>query len=84
MLDPLATFNDENVPPAERLYTFRGCVAELIRISRRRPVGVGLLARPDPLGLIDILSERASRAGSCRIYQLESPPPPAASQLRLI
>lgn len=84
VLDPLATFNDENVPAAERQYTFHGCVAELTRLSRRRPVGVGLLARADPLGLIDRLTEHASRAGSSRIYRLESPPPAASLQPRLL
>jgi hypothetical protein len=83
-LDPLATFNDENVPAAERLYTFRSCVTELIRLSQRRPVGVGLLARSDPLGLIDILSERACHAGPNRIYRLEPEPPPASLQPRLL
>jgi hypothetical protein len=87
VLDPLATFNDENVPAAERQYTFRGCVAELTRLSRR-PVGIGLIDRPDPLGLTDYLTEHAnrtdpSRIGPCRIFRLEPSPAEDSPQLRL-
>jgi hypothetical protein len=84
VLDPLATFNDENVPVSERLFTFRRCVAELTRLSRRRPVGIGLLNRPDPLGMIEYLAEHASRAGSNRVYRLEPEPPAASLQPRLL
>jgi hypothetical protein len=81
VLDPLATFNDENVPASERQYTFRRCVAELTRLSRRRPVGIGLLNRPDPLGLIEYL---IAHSRDCRVYRLESPPAAASLQLRLL
>ena len=84
VLDPLATFNDENVPASERQYTFRRCVAELTRLSRRRPVGIGVLNRPDPLGLIEYLTEHTGRAGDCRIYRLEAAPAAASLQLRLM
>jgi hypothetical protein len=84
VIDPLATFNDENVPASERQYTFRCCVAELARLSHSRPVGIGILDRPDPLGLIDYLVARASRSGDCRIYRLEAAPPAASLQPRLI
>jgi hypothetical protein len=84
VLDPLATFHDENVPVSERQYTFHRCVAELTRLSRRRPVGIGLLSRPDPLGMIDYLAEHASRTGGCRIYRLESEPSAASLQPRLL
>lgn len=94
VLDPLATFSDENVPASERKFTFRRCVAELIRLSRRRILGIGLLDRPDPLGLVDYLTVQASRpgegkadncrAGNCRIYRLEEPPAAAPLQPRLI
>jgi len=84
VLDPLATFNDENVPASERKHTFRGCVAELARLSQGRPVGLGILSRPDPLGLVEYLVERASRGGNARIYQLEAPPAAALLQPRLI
>jgi len=81
VLDPLATFNDENVPASERQFTFRRCVAELTRLSRHRPVGIGLLNRPDPLGLIEYLVEHTR---DCRIYRLESPPAIASLQPRLL
>jgi len=84
VLDPLATFNDENVPASERQYTFRRCVAELTRLSRRRPVGIGVLNRPDPMGLIEYLTEHTGRAGDCRIYRLEAAPAAASLQLRLM
>jgi hypothetical protein len=84
VLDPLATFNDENVPASERQYTFRRCVSELDRLSRRRPVGIGLLNRPDPLGLIEYLVEHASRSCDCRIYRLEPEPTAASLQPRLL
>jgi hypothetical protein len=81
VLDPLATFNDENVPASERQYTFRRCVEELARLSRRRPVGIGLLNRPDPLGLIEYLVEHTH---DCRIYRLEAEPAAASLQPRLL
>jgi hypothetical protein len=84
VLDPLATFNDENVPASERQYTFRRCVAELTRLSRRRPVGIGLLDRPDPLGLIEYLVEHTGRNGDSRIYRLETPPATPLLQPRLL
>ncbi len=83
VLDPLATFNDENVPSSERKHTFRGCVAELARLSQRRPVGIGVLDRPDPLGLAEYLVERASRGGNVHIYRFEAPPVAALPQPRL-
>ena len=81
VLDPLATFNDENVPASERQYTFRRCVAELARLSRRRPVGIGLLNRPDPLGLVEYLVEHSR---NCRVYRLEAEPAVASLQPRLL
>lgn len=89
VLDPLATFNDDNVPAGERQYTFRGCVAELTRLSRRRPVGIGLIDRPDPLGLVDYLTEHTnrtdpSRIGPCRVYRLEPEPAVVSLQPRLL
>jgi hypothetical protein len=84
VLDPLATFNDENVPASERQYTLRRCVVELARLSRLRPVGIGLLDRPDPLGLSEYLVAHASRRGGCRVYRLETPPAAALLQPRLI
>jgi hypothetical protein len=83
VLDPLATFNDENVPASERQYTFRRCVTELIRLSRR-PVGIGLLNRPDPLKFIEYLVAHAGRNGSCNVYRLEPPPAAALLQPRLL
>jgi hypothetical protein len=84
VLDPLATFNDENVPAGEQQYTFRCCVAELIRLSSHRMVGIGVLNRPDPLGLIDYLVEHAGRQENCRVYRLEAEPPAALLQPRLL
>ena len=84
VLDPLATFNDENVPASERMYTFRRCVAELARLSRRRPTGIGLLERPDPLGLIEYLTEHAGCSAGSHIYRLEAEPAAALPQPRLI
>ncbi len=84
VIDPLATFNDENVPTSERQYTFHRCVAELTRLSRRRPVGIGVLNRPDPLKLIEYLIAHASRSSDCRIYRMEAEPAAALLQPRLI
>jgi len=81
VLDPLATFNDENVPASERQYTFRRCVAELTRLSRCRPVGIGLLNRPDPLGLVEYL---IAHSRDCRVYRLEAEPPAVSLQPRLL
>lgn len=89
VLDPLATFNDENVPASERQYTFRRCVEELARLSRHRAVGIGLFNRPNPPepagGFISAenLAELASRTSDCRIYRLEPPLPAASLQPRL-
>jgi hypothetical protein len=74
VLDPLATFQDENVPAEERMRLLKNCLPNLARLSRARGglVSVGLPAGmpPGSQPLFQILAEEAAQ-----VYERPVPVP---------